>query len=256
MANSEKGLLFFYDWRVPFQELSGDECKALLLAMLDYSQNDIEPPAFEGSAKIAASFLFPALMRSKQCAKAGRTGGLSTASGGASGTASSTASGAASSEIQAQDKTKTRQNKTRQDETETKQDETETKQDNLTEQRFSAFWEAYPKKQAREDAKKAFLEIAPDESTLDAILAAIERQKGRCLSKYSFSWFPPCFGSVEVMYKWGKYPVFICIIPQKKALVLHCPNKGQKNFERVLNPPFGGKLLTLMLTLSDPYIYP
>lgn len=171
MANSEKGLLFFYDWRVPFQELSGDECKALLLAMLDYSQNDIEPPAFEGSAKIAASFLFPALMRSKQCAKAGRTGGLSTASGGASGTASG--------EIQAQDKTKTRQNKTRQDETETKQDETETKQDNLTEQRFAAFWEAYPKKQAREDAKKAFLEIAPDESTFDAILAAIERQKGR-----------------------------------------------------------------------------
>lgn len=175
MANSEKGLLFFYDWRVPFQELSGDECKALLLAMLDYSQNDIEPPAFEGSAKIAASFLFPALMRSKQCAKAGRTGGLSTASGGASSTASSTALG----EIQAQDKTKTRQSKTRQDETETKQDETEMKQDNLTEQRFSAFWEAYPKKQAREDAKKAFLEIAPDESTFDAILAAIERQKGR-----------------------------------------------------------------------------
>lgn len=168
MANSEKGLLFFYDWRVPFQELSGDECKALLLAMLDYSQNDIEPPAFEGPAKIAASFLFPALMRSKQCAKAGRTGGLSTASGGASGAASSTASG----EIQAQDKTKTRQNKTR-------QDETETKQDNLTEQRFSAFWEAYPKKQAGEDAKKAFLEIAPDESTFDAILAAIERQKER-----------------------------------------------------------------------------
>lgn len=58
------------------------------------------------------------------------------------------------------------------------------------------------------------------------------------------------------MYKWGKYPVFICIIPQKNALVLHCPNKGQKNFERVLNPPFRGKLLTLMLTLSDPYIYP
>lgn len=160
MANSEKGLLFFYDWRAPFQELSGDECKALLLAMLDYSQNDIEPPAFEGSAKIAASFLFPALMRSKQCAKAGRTGGLSTASS------------TASSEIQAQDKTKTRQNKT-------KQDETETKQDNLPEQRFSAFWEAYPKKQAREDAKKAFFEIAPDESTFDAILAAIEMQKRR-----------------------------------------------------------------------------
>ena len=179
MANSEKGLLFFYDWRVPFQELSGDECKALLLAMLDYSQNDIEPPAFEGSAKIAASFLFPALMRSKQCAKAGRTGGLSTASGGASSTASSAASSTALGEIQAQDKTKTRQSKTRQDETETKQDETEMKQDNLTEQRFSAFWEAYPKKQAREDAKKAFLEIAPDESTFDAILAAIERQKGR-----------------------------------------------------------------------------
>lgn len=153
MAKSEKGLLFFYDWRAPFQELSGEECKALLLAMLDYSQNDVEPPEFEGSAKIAASFLFPALMRSKQCAKAGRAGGLVTASSGASSIASS--------ESQPQNKTRHKQKPNT----------------NENERRFAAFWEIYPRKVGKDAARKAFEKISPDDALLLTISSALERHK-------------------------------------------------------------------------------
>jgi len=74
----EKGLLFFYDWKNAFEALSGDECKALLLAMLDYRREGIEPPEFEGGAKIAAAFIFPAIDRSIERASSGRKGGLRT----------------------------------------------------------------------------------------------------------------------------------------------------------------------------------
>ena len=165
MAQSEKGLLFFYDWREPFQELTGDECKALLLAMLDYSQSDIEPPAFSGAAKIAASFLFPALARSKQCARAGKAGGLVTASSGASSGDASTAE----SKTAPQDKTKTKpkQNETRQD---------ETKLDEQT-KHFDVFWNAYPRKAAKEQARKVFFELSPDDNTFSTMIQAIAKQK-------------------------------------------------------------------------------
>lgn len=74
----DKGLLFFYDWQTAFEALSGDECKALLLAMLDYRREGIEPPKFEGGAKIAAAFIFPAIDRSIERASSGRKGGLRT----------------------------------------------------------------------------------------------------------------------------------------------------------------------------------
>jgi hypothetical protein len=42
---------------------------------------------------------------------------------------------------------------------------------------FSRFWAAYPLKQSKGQAEKTFAKINPDESTLLAILAAIERAK-------------------------------------------------------------------------------
>ena len=75
MAKKDKGLLFFYDWANAFEALSGDECKTLLLAMLAYSQDGTAPPEFEGGAKVAASFLFPAISRAKELSKAGSIAG-------------------------------------------------------------------------------------------------------------------------------------------------------------------------------------
>lgn len=111
----DKGLLFFYDWKVAFEALSGEDCKALLLAMLDYKQNGVQPPAFEGGAKIAASFVFPAIDRSIKCSSSGRSGGEATQKKKAKGeSASSGASSGASNGASStkQNKTETKQYKT------------------------------------------------------------------------------------------------------------------------------------------------
>ena len=42
---------------------------------------------------------------------------------------------------------------------------------------FDAFWEAYPKKKAKEAARKAFLKISPDDTLLTIMLRVIEKEK-------------------------------------------------------------------------------
>jgi hypothetical protein len=42
---------------------------------------------------------------------------------------------------------------------------------------FAAFWEAYPRHEARQDAARAFAKLSPGKALLDLILAAIERQR-------------------------------------------------------------------------------
>ena len=122
----DKGLLFFYDWKPVFEELQPEDCKALILAMLEYKQNQTPPPEFTGAAKIAALLIFPAIDRSEKLSAAGRNGGLKTqqdlkgasshdeedskqASKGASSDASSHGSSHGSSTKQ--NKTKTKQDK-------------------------------------------------------------------------------------------------------------------------------------------------
>jgi hypothetical protein len=43
---------------------------------------------------------------------------------------------------------------------------------------FAAFWQAYPKKKAKDDALKAFQKRKPDQALLDAMLRAITAQRG------------------------------------------------------------------------------
>lgn len=45
------------------------------------------------------------------------------------------------------------------------------------ERRFTRFWERYPKKVAKVDARKAFTRLDPDDDLLGVMLAALERQK-------------------------------------------------------------------------------
>lgn len=46
-----------------------------------------------------------------------------------------------------------------------------------TEELFPAFWAAYPRKEGKQTALKAFTKINPDQELLQTMLAAIERQK-------------------------------------------------------------------------------
>lgn len=48
---------------------------------------------------------------------------------------------------------------------------------NVHEQRFDQFWQAYPKKQNKGTARKAWLRIKPDDALTDTILGSVERHK-------------------------------------------------------------------------------
>ncbi len=161
MAKSDKGLLFFYDWRKPFSMLSGDECKELLMAMLDYSESGTQPPEFQGQAEMAASFIFPHLKRYMDSVETGRIGGKKSA---LSKRPIEGAIKGASRVLQPQDNTNTKQNRTTQD------------KDDL-ERRFAAFWDCYPKKVDKAAARKAFEKLAPSDALLDIMIAAIKKQQ-------------------------------------------------------------------------------
>ena len=79
MTNPDKGLILFYDWKSCFELLSGDECKKLILAMIDFSRDGKEPPDLEGMAQMAVNFIFPQIKRAKdaheQKSRAGKAGG-------------------------------------------------------------------------------------------------------------------------------------------------------------------------------------
>jgi hypothetical protein len=48
---------------------------------------------------------------------------------------------------------------------------------NINDQIFGRFWSAYPRKEAKQAAKKAFAKIKPEEALLEIMIAALERQK-------------------------------------------------------------------------------
>ena len=51
------------------------------------------------------------------------------------------------------------------------------KQDPETEGRFDNFWREYPRKEAKQEARKAFFSLSPDEVTFARMLEAVKRQK-------------------------------------------------------------------------------
>ena len=50
-------------------------------------------------------------------------------------------------------------------------------QDPETEGRFDNFWREYPRKEAKQEARKAFFSLSPDEVTFARMLEAVKRQK-------------------------------------------------------------------------------
>lgn len=84
MGKKDNGFLLFYDWKAPFEALSGDDCKKILMAMFDYARDGTEPPEFEGMAQMAACFIFPAMKRRKESVENGSKGGYKKAENAAS----------------------------------------------------------------------------------------------------------------------------------------------------------------------------
>ena len=162
MTKKQSFMPFFYDWCQPFSALSGEECKELLLAMVDFHQNGGEIPQFSGMAGMAASFIFPQIERA-------RAASVQRAENGAKG---GKANGSKSKQTEATNtSTNTITNTNAITNTNTNTDPAGDR-----ERRFAVFWERYPKKENKVAARKAWDKLDPDTFLLDAMLTAIDRQ--------------------------------------------------------------------------------
>lgn len=171
MAKANKYMIFFYDWRKPIEKLSGAECKKLLLAMLDYCENGIQPKDFGGKVGLIADLIFPQLERaqglSKARADAGSAGGKQKVANSKQNVANDFfATDDCKQNVATITKTKTK--------TITK---TNTKTNARDADAFAAFWEAYPKKVSKATAEKAWEKLDPDSDLIDVMLKALEAQK-------------------------------------------------------------------------------
>ena len=160
--SKKDGMYCYYDWIAPLKKVPTEDFKDLIIAMLEFSRDDTEPPEFEGEAGIVADFIFPQIARSKIYAENGAKGGKITQSESASAVGSTNGSS-----LKHKHKQKT--------ETET---ETITPLPPMGEcAGFDAFWKVYPKKQNKKNAQKAWGKLNPDSELISVIIAAVERAK-------------------------------------------------------------------------------
>lgn len=163
MSNSNKGFLMFYDWRPLIESIPAKDTKKFLLAMINYAENDIDPPEFTGTTKVVAYSIFSAMRRYKESSKNGKKGA---------------AKSAAQRQLNATDAEGASQppcwgaGNTTQDE-----DNTDNNTATDTNMLFEQFWECYPKKVAKNEAQKIWMEIAPDAELCTKIISAVHDQK-------------------------------------------------------------------------------
>ena len=160
--SKKDGMYCYYDWISPLKKVPAEEFKDLIIAMLEYSRDDTPPPEFEGCAGIVADFIFPQIARSKTYAANGAKGGKTTQSETASTVGSTNGSSLKHKHKQKQiHKTETLSPLPPPGES----------------AGFEAFWSAYPKKQNKQNALKAWDKLNPDPSLVETIVAAVERAK-------------------------------------------------------------------------------
>lgn len=161
----------FYDWVKVTEELNDQEKGRLIDAIVLYATGGDWQERIKGNER----YLFPAFREqinrneniSKARAAAGAIGG--------------TANGNKEKQTEANG-IKPKQTEAKSPKEKEKEKEKENKKENDLRareeaERFDRFWTAYPRKENKQKALAAFLKLHPDETTLAAMLAAIERQK-------------------------------------------------------------------------------
>lgn len=145
------------------QTLEDDEIGRLFRMMLIYAESGEEPEEFSGNER----FLWPVVKRDidmmEQKSETMRENGLK--------------GGRPKKQPEAEESkknlTKANESDQKPKEKERKEKESKEKED----QSFDRFWTAYPRKEAKQNAKKAFDKIAPDESLLTLMLESVEAWK-------------------------------------------------------------------------------
>ena len=167
---SREYIPLFLDFNEITQDLSDEECGRLVRAIVDYANDQDYESRLCGAEKIAFRFLKGTIDRNAAISE-------KRAQAGAKKPRRDDANDSKP------EQTETNENKTEQTETNSlnknnnKKQEQKTKTKNENEERFARFWAAYPRKEAKATALKAFLKIAPDDAMLQTMLTAIDRFK-------------------------------------------------------------------------------
>ena len=140
----------FFDWLDTTQDLSQEEKGNLIDAVVSYAAGYEYEHLLTGGCRIAFRFLKGQVDRT---------------------TAISAARPKAGSNKREQEETKP----IKPDQNESNQNKKQEKEQ--LEKMFDRFWMVYPRKVAKETARKAFVKLKPDELLLQTMMAAVERQK-------------------------------------------------------------------------------
>ena len=91
---------------------------------------------------------------------------------------------------------------------------------------FDKFWACYPRKEGKQDAKRAFLKIKPDEALLDTMLAAIQKQ--RHSDQWSEARFIPHPATWLNGRRWEDEPAQVKVSPGK---TVSAARYGQREYD-------------------------
>lgn len=161
-----KGVMLYFNYREPLNNLSMSERGELLTALLDYGKDGIIPD-FSGGLKMLFDCIKPTIDSDiekyiEKCGKYrdNRIKGLSNNDNDGQQSITTDNDGQQSS-LNKIKENKINKNKIKEN-------------NNLL---FVQFWDKYPKKKGKQSAEKAFQKIAPDEALFKTMLNAIEEQK-------------------------------------------------------------------------------
>lgn len=142
----------FFDWLECTQDLTQEEKGNLIDAVMLYATGQEYEPVLTGNEKIAFRFMRGQIDRNNEISETRAKAGA-----------------------RKREQTETKANKTEQKEAnENKRKQKQTKAE--AGRRFETFWNAYPKKTAKESARKAFEKIGVDDALLGVMLDAIKKQ--------------------------------------------------------------------------------
>ena len=151
----------FLDFNETTEALSDEECGRLIRAVVNYANGNEAADLVTSGEKVAFQFLKGLVDRNTAISEARARAGASKGS--------------------KNEQKGTNENKTEQNEskcvTNTKNRDRNQNQNQNKDEMFEKFWNAYPRKVAKPDAKKKFEKINPDEQMLQTMLTAIEKSK-------------------------------------------------------------------------------
>lgn len=148
-------LPIFLDFNETTQDLNDEQCGRLIRALVDYANGN--EPVLDGMELLAFRFMKGGIDRNEKLsairAEAGSKGGQASAS-----------------------KRKQKEANASKNQQNSINNNNDINNDN--DNKFSRFWDAYPRKVAKPDARKKFERLNPDDELLKSMLAAIEKSKG------------------------------------------------------------------------------